>query len=204
MTCAIYARVSTKDRDQSCENQIYQMREWAAKNEHAIVEIFTDEVSGSGLKRRPGFDGMLAAARSGSFQMLLFWSLDRLSREGVLPTLNHLKDLDDVHVCWRSHTEAYLDSCGVFRDAVLAILAAVAKQERLRISERVKAGLEVARAEGRIGGRPAADHDRAIMERMVKLREASYSYVQIADLVKQEFGVAISKSSVHRLIGGIA
>src|SRR5208337_2238987 len=85
------------------------------------------------------------------WRMLLFWSLDRLSREGVYATLGILKCLDDAGVCWRSHTEAYLDSCGVFKDAVLAILAAVAKQERIRISERVKAGLETARSKGRVG-----------------------------------------------------
>jgi DNA invertase Pin-like site-specific DNA recombinase len=43
-------------------------------------------------------------------------------------------------VHWRSSTEQYLDSTGIFRDAVIGILAAVAKQERIRISERVKAG----------------------------------------------------------------
>jgi hypothetical protein len=50
------------------------------------------------------------------------------------------------------HTEQYFDSCGVFRDAVISIAATLAKQERLKISERTLAGLERARKQGR---RPA-------------------------------------------------
>jgi DNA invertase Pin-like site-specific DNA recombinase len=80
--------------------------------------------------------------------LVLFWSLDRLSREGVLQTLNYLNRLSSYGVGYRSFTEQYFDSCGIFREAVIAILATVAKQERLRISERTKAGLESARRKG--------------------------------------------------------
>jgi DNA invertase Pin-like site-specific DNA recombinase len=91
-----------------------------------------------------------------------FWSLDRFSREGVLETLNHLLRLLAYGVGYRSFTEQYLDSCGIFKDAVLSILATIAKKERIRISERVVAGLERARMQGRIGGRRplVVDRDR--------------------------------------------
>jgi len=46
---------------------------------------------------------------------------------------------------YRSFTEQYLDSCGIFKDAVLNILATIAKQERIRLSERTIAGLEKAK-----------------------------------------------------------
>jgi hypothetical protein len=48
---------------------------------------------------------------------VLFWALDRFSREGVLPTLHHLQRLDSWGVAWRSYTEQYLDSTGIFKDA---------------------------------------------------------------------------------------
>ena len=86
--------------------------------------------------------------------MLLFWALDRLSRERVLETLQHLNRLTSYGVGYRSFTEQYFDSCGIFKDAVITIVATVAKQERVRISERVKAGLETARAKGKRLGRP--------------------------------------------------
>jgi DNA invertase Pin-like site-specific DNA recombinase len=69
---------------------------------------------------------------------LLFWSLDRFSREGVAATLNHLERLTPAGVQWKNFFEQYLDSCGIFRDAVLAILAVIAKQEGIRRSERVR------------------------------------------------------------------
>jgi DNA invertase Pin-like site-specific DNA recombinase len=65
-----------------------------------------------------------------------------------------LQRLAQYGVGYRSFTEQYLDSCGIFKDAVLSILATIAKQERIRISERVHAGLAKARKQGRIGGRP--------------------------------------------------
>jgi len=65
------------------------------------------------------------------FDVLLFWSLDRLSREGALETLQHLNRLTGYGIQWRSLTEQYLDSTGMFREAVISILAVVAKQERI-------------------------------------------------------------------------
>ena len=90
------------------------------------------------------------------FDVLLFWALDRFSREGVLETLKYLERLNSFGINWRSHTEQYLDSCGAFRDAVLAILAGIAEQERIRISGRTRAGVDRAREKGMHTGRPIA------------------------------------------------
>src|SRR4051812_19723651 len=71
-----------------------------------------------------------------TFNLVLFWSLDRFTREGVRETLNDLQRLSASGVGWRSYQETYLDSCGVFKDVVISLTATLAKQERLRISER--------------------------------------------------------------------
>jgi DNA invertase Pin-like site-specific DNA recombinase len=102
---------------------------------------------------------MLEDADKRKFDLLLFWSLDRLSREGVLATLNHLQRLSGAGVEWRSYQERYFDSCGPFKDAVISIMATLALQERLRISERTKAGLKRAKREGKTLGRPKVDVD---------------------------------------------
>jgi DNA invertase Pin-like site-specific DNA recombinase len=75
-----------------------------------------------GTSKRQQFQRMFADARARKFDLLLFWSLDRFSREGVSATLNHLERLTAAGVYWRSFTEEYLDSCG-FRSALGSILA---------------------------------------------------------------------------------
>lgn len=55
-------------------------------------------------------------------------------------TLNHLQKLNATGVQFKSFTEQYLDSTGLFREAIVGFLAAIAKQERIRFSERIKAG----------------------------------------------------------------
>jgi len=115
--------------------------------------------------------------------------LDRLSREGVLETLQHLNRLTSYGIGFRSFAEQYFDSCGVFKDAVIAIMATLAKQERLRLSERTKAGLAQARIRGSILGRP-----RLIVKsgEISRLRASGLSLRAIA----RELG--ISEGSVRR------
>ena len=153
MKCALYGRVSTRDKGQDTENQFAQLRRYAESMGWEIVAEFVDHESG-GKSDREEFQQMFKAASQRKIDLLLFWSLDRLSREGVLPTLQYLNRLTSYGVAWRSFTEQYLDSTGIFRDAVIGILAAVARQEKIRISERTKAGLEQARAKGKTLGRP--------------------------------------------------
>jgi DNA invertase Pin-like site-specific DNA recombinase len=126
---------------------------------------------------------MFAKASRKEFDMVLFWSLDRFSREGVTETLKHLNDLSSYGVEWFSFREEYLRSIGVFRDAVLAILAAVAKQERIRIQERVQAGLSRARAQGKVLGRPKA---AVRHERVRELRDRGMSIRAIADFDRRQ------------------
>jgi len=124
----------------------------------------------------------------------LFWSLDRFSREGVLATLQHLQRLNSCGVDWKSFTEQYLDSCGLFKDTVLSILSTIAKQERIRISERTLAGLERARREGKRLGRPKKVK-ASKCARIARLRAAGFSLSQIAEKIR------LSKTSVARVVG---
>jgi DNA invertase Pin-like site-specific DNA recombinase len=80
--------------------------------------------------------------------------LDRLTREGTRATLNYLQRLESKGVDYVSYQEQWLDSTGPFKDVMVAMFATLAKQERARISERTVAGLKVARAKGKILGRP--------------------------------------------------
>ena len=165
MNAAIYARVSTRDKGQDFTNQLLALREFAEKQGWTVLNEYIDHQSAKN-DERPSFQQMFQDASQRKFDVLLFWSLDRLSREGVLETLQHLQRLTSYGVAWRSFTEQYLDSTGIFREAVIGILAAIAKQERVRLAERTRAGLERARREGKRLGRPLAKADAAMIRRM--------------------------------------
>jgi DNA invertase Pin-like site-specific DNA recombinase len=153
MRIGIYARVSTDKQEN--ENQLIQLRDYCGKQGWTIVAEYVDVQTGSkSQKDRPQLCAMMKAASQHKFDTLLFWALNRLSREGVIQTLHYLEQLTAYGVGYRSFTEQYLDSCGVFKDAVIAIMAALAKQERIQISERTKAGLARVKAAGKTLGRP--------------------------------------------------
>lgn len=181
MRVALYARVSTKDK-QEVENQLRQLRQFGASQGWTIVWEFVDHETG-GTSDRPEFKAMFQAASQRKFDLLLFWALDRLSREGALETLQHLNRLTGYGVGWRSFTEQYLDSTGIFKDAVVSILAVVAKQERVRRSERTKASIERRRSLGmRVGPETRIDYAK-----VRELREAGMSFPVIA----RELGISV-------------
>jgi DNA invertase Pin-like site-specific DNA recombinase len=179
MRTTLYARVSKRDGSQDCENQLRQLRAFAESQGWQIVHEYIDRASGKRGDREQ-FLKMFEAASRREFDILLFWSLDRLSREGTVETLNHLQRLTGYGVNYRSFTEQYLDSTGLFKEAVIGILAAVAKMERVRRSERTIAGLEKAKAQGRIGGRPKAADNPQTYRRVHSLRERGKSIRQVA------------------------
>jgi DNA invertase Pin-like site-specific DNA recombinase len=112
MRAALYVRVSTRDRGQDVENQRRQLREYCQARQWQVVAEYEDQDSGA-KSTRVAFQRMLEEARQRKFDVLVFWALDRFSREGVTETLNYLQRLTLYGVEWRSHTEQYLDSCGV-------------------------------------------------------------------------------------------
>src|SRR5262252_1641783 len=164
MRVAIYTRVSGQSNRQDTENQALQLREYCDRQGWDYVE-YTDRRSGARADRT-AFQQVFEDARLKKFDLVLFWALDRFSREGVTETLNYLKVLDGYGVAWKSFTESYLDSTGMFKEAVIAILAAVAKQEHARLSERVVAGLRMAKREGKVLGRKRIIVDRAKIRAM--------------------------------------
>jgi DNA invertase Pin-like site-specific DNA recombinase len=194
MKIAIYARVSTKDKGQDTENQLSQLRDFAAKQNWKIFREYVDHEPGA-KSDRTEFQRMFEDASRRKFDLLLFWALDRLSREGALKTLQHLDRLESYGVGFRSYTEPYFDSCGIFKEAVVSIVATLAKQERVRLSERTRAGLAVARAKGRKLGRPKLTISAA---EIARLRAQGLSLRAVGR------SSGISEGSVRRLVSAAA
>jgi len=189
---ALYARVSTKDKGQDNENQLAQLHEFCRRNDWHIVHEYVDRSTGKHSDRQQ-FRAMFAAASRREFDAVVTWALDRLSREGVAQTFEHIKTLLSYGVQYVSFSEAHFRTTGPAGELMIAIAAWIAQQERIRLSERTKAGLEKARRQGRIGGRPTLVVDR---ERIARLDEEGYTTREIAAEMQ------ISAASVSRILKG--
>jgi len=160
MRICIYARVSKNDKLQDPQNQLNPLRDYAKALGAEIVKEYIDLASGGSGDRR-GFLSMLEGANARKFDLLIVWSLDRLSREGISSTLGYLERLKRSGIALKSFTEGWLDT----RDEglgqlLLAIFSWVLQQEHKRIVERTKAGLERAKRQGKRLGRPGGSRER--------------------------------------------
>jgi len=92
MRVAIYSRVSTKDKRQEISNQVNRLRDSRLREGFAIVQGYADHDSGSKADRGE-FQKMLRDAAAKKFDLVLFWALDRFTREGTLATLKYFEIL---------------------------------------------------------------------------------------------------------------
>src|SRR6516225_11591429 len=157
MRIAIYARVSTDDKGQDPENQLRQLRQWCASDDHELVHEYVDHESGrKGTKDRKQFAALFEDAHKRKFDCVLFWALDRFTREGMVPTIMHLQQLASYGVSFHSYTEPHLATDNeLLRNILLAVMSSLAKVESQKIGERTRAGIARARAQGKRIGRPA-------------------------------------------------
>jgi len=188
-TVAIYARVSTDDKGQNPENQLLQLRAWCKRMGYPLVREYVEhENGGKSAEYRKQLAVMFTGAARREFDLLLVWSLDRFSREGMAATVAHLQRLASHGVAFRSFTEEHLSTENeLVRNILPATLSSLAKLEREKISQRTKAGLERARAKGKILGRPKfSDGDELVLaletgdswHRVSKVTKIPYSTVK--------------------------
>jgi DNA invertase Pin-like site-specific DNA recombinase len=154
------------------ENQLHELRAWAVNSGHAISGEYVDYESGrKGAENRKRFAALFDDAAKRKFDCVLFWALDRFSREGMAQTIIHLQRLSSYGVAFHSYTEAHLATDNeLVRNVFLALLSSLAKVEAQKISERTKAGMARAMAKGAKIGRPklAAELRHEITRRATK------------------------------------
>ena len=156
MRIAIYARVSRDDQKQDPENQLRQLRQWCESAGHEIVHEYIDRESGrKDAQGRKQFAALFEDAHKRKFDCVLFWALDRFSREGMVPTVMHLQRLAGSGVSFHSYTEPHLSTDNeLLRNILLAVMSSLAKVESQKISERTRAGMERAKVQGTESGKP--------------------------------------------------
>jgi DNA invertase Pin-like site-specific DNA recombinase len=172
----VYARISTSDGRQSTDNQLSQLREYCVRQNYEITGEYFDEASGKSSDR-DAFRRLFDDASRRMFDVVVVWSLDRLTREGVFETFAHIRKLTSCNVAFESFTEQHFRTTGPAGELMLAVSAWIARQERQRISDRTKAGLARARRAGKHCGRPKKIFDRA---EAVRLRSQGWSWNRIS------------------------
>lgn len=139
-----YARVSTQD--QNLGLQLEALKRAGVSMENIRVETISGSVE---PRKRPVLSALLRRLKKSD--TLVVWKLDRLGRNALdLLELDERMRRREIHL--HSITEE-LNTATPFGKLYYTILATIAEMERGVLIERVRAGLEIARAEGRIGGR---------------------------------------------------
>lgn len=154
---AIYARVSTADKNQTVENQLRDLLTVAERQGWEVVATFTDEgISGvKGRDRRPGYDALLKGVARKDFEQIMAWSVDRLGRS--LPDLvAFLNDIQSKAVDLYLHQQG-LDTSTPSGRMMFQMLGVFAEFERAMIRERIMAGL---RRTTKKSGRKSMPDDR--------------------------------------------
>ena len=188
---ALYARVSTDG--QTTENQLGELREVAQRHGWEVIEEYVDHgISGAkGRDKRPAFDGLCKAATRKEFDLIAAWSVDRLGRS-LQHLANFLGELHAKDVGLYLHQQA-VDTTTPAGRALFQMMGVFAEFERAMIQERVKAGLQRARAQGKTLGRPKVSPQ--VEDAIRQAKDAGTGKKKIA----RELGVGVSV--VQRVVG---
>src|SRR4051812_43414634 len=149
---AIYARVSTLDRGQDPETQLRQLRAYAKRRGFHLSAEYVDHASGA-KNDRGQYRAMLEAAKRREFDVLLVWRYDRFARS-MRELVNAMSEFEGLGIDFISYNEG-ADTTTPQGKLLFGIMASLAEFERSLIAERVKAGMQRAKAQGTHTGRPA-------------------------------------------------
>ncbi len=159
MKAIVYLRTSTKD--QHPENQLPAIEAYCQANGHEIVQVVEEQESAYKSGRQTGLKSIKESCLNGkrTFDVLIVWALDRLSRQGINHITNLIEYFKLYHVRVVSMQEPWLDSDGPMQELLLAVFAWAAAYESRIKSERTLAGLARAKSEGVKLGRPKGRKD---------------------------------------------
>jgi len=172
MQVAIYLQVSSPILEEKADltddvvgYREHQLRRYADAAGWRITHVYR-EVQSDDKAGRVQFETMMEAASRHEFDVVFVWCLDSFGEDGIAKTCEHLRRLASYRVAFRSYSEQFLDTTGDSSELITAIFDLFAKFERKRILERVRAGLDRAKAEGKQLGRPRLAIDDVALKRM--------------------------------------
>lgn len=164
MKVAIYVRVSTED--QTTENQIRELQQWAERRGWQVVGIYRENETAWKAGHQREWAKLKEDARMRNFDAVIVWALDRVTRQGVSYLFQQIQALKKFDVDLISMQEAWLESISEMAEVFTALIGFIASYESKRRSERTKAGMDRARAAGKHVGRPRGKKDSKKRERI--------------------------------------
>lgn len=176
----IYARVSTKD--QNCERQLNELKEYAERAQIELIDEFVDiGISGTkGREDRPELARMMKGATARRFNKVLVWSLDRMGRstQHLVNLSEELRELNiDLFILDQS-----IDTSTPHGRMFFTIVSSFAQFERDMIAERVRSGMAEAKRQGKQIGRPKGTPEE-LVKKVLKLHETEKNITKVARLV---------------------
>tara|TARA_B100001971_G_C18266320_1_gene592942 strand:- start:6284 stop:6892 length:609 start_codon:yes stop_codon:yes gene_type:complete len=192
MKTALYSRVSTDKQVNGLEAQTRALKDYSFVNGITSYEIYEDFNISGAKESRPELDRLMDDVRKGLVDTVVVYSFSRFARSTKF-LLETLEEFSGLGVNFISISEN-IDLSTAMGKAMFTIISALATLERELIGERVRNGLENARAKGKQIGRPRSIPD----ELVIQLREDGYTYKQIAKMLN------ISEGSVSSAIKRLA
>lgn len=176
---AIYIRVSTLDQAQkgySLEAQERTLRKWCKERDYIIYDLYADKgISGKDIKHRPEMGRLLADAKSGQFDIVLFWALSRFTRS-VADLYSTMELFQRLDISMVSYTEAFDTSTPMGR-AMIGIVGVFAQLERELTGERVQAAMAERAAQGKRTCSEILGYDKK-GKNSLKINEKEAEYVR--------------------------
>src|SRR5215470_826426 len=144
---ALYARCSTNDKGQNPDTQLIPLREFTRQRELEVVGVYVDPGWSGAKERRPQLERLMADAKKKKFEAVLVARFDRFARS-TKHLLTALAEFQSLGINFMSHSES-IDTSTPVGKMVFTMVAAVAEMERSLIRERVQAGVDRARRQGK-------------------------------------------------------
>jgi DNA invertase Pin-like site-specific DNA recombinase len=191
-TTALYIRTSTDKQQTGLEAQRRSLIEYCKNNSISDFRVYSDSGVSGTKEKRPALNQLMTDIEEGKVGAVIVYSFSRLAR-----SVNHLMQAMEVFkkldVDFVSLTEN-IDTKTPMGKAMFVIISAISALERDLIAERVRNGLENAKAKGKIIGRP----ESAPMDSILSLRERGLTYRQIADVLNVGHGSITKAVQLHK------
>lgn len=188
---AIYSRVSTAL--QKPDLQIAELYSYAERAELNIIQEYSD-IAVSGRKEgRPELNKLMKAAKNLEFDCILVWKFDRFARS-VSHLLKALEEFHHLNIRFIS-VKDQIDTQSPMGKAMFTIIGVMAELESSLISERVKAGMAVAKAKGKKLGRPKTS--KYFID---KIEELAASTDMSINMIKKEIAGKVSRAVIGRIV----